>query len=290
MPKMISIYRKEMLAYLTHMMGYVFMAFLLLILGIWFSIGNIMSRTANFQMALSSTTMFFFILIPVLTMRLFSEEARQKTDQLLFTSPLSVMQIVLGKFFAAVSLFLLATGISVILPLMINHYADLPVRQVAGAYVGFVLLGAACIAVGVFLSVLTDNQIIAAVLTVAAVFVMFVMEFVAVMMPTTPLASFVYVVIVVAAVIAVWYNATRHIVATLIFAAVAVAIAGGLYLFNNLIYDGIIVRSLLWLSVFSRFDNFLSGILHLSDIVYYISFSALFVYLTANVIEKRRWR
>jgi len=272
------------------MMGYVFLAFLLLIIGIWFAMNNIMGGTANFQMALSNTTIFFFILIPTLTMRLFSEEARQKTDQLLFTSPLSVMQIVLGKFFAAVSLFLLATGVSVVLPLMINHYADLPVSQVVGAYAGFILLGAACIAVGVFISVLTDNQIIAAVLTVAAVFVMFVMEFVAHMMPTTTFASFIFVIIIVAAVIAIWYNATRHVIATLIFAALAIGIAGGLYLFNNLIYDGIAVRALLWLSVFSRYDNFLNGVLNLSDIVYYISFSALFVYFTANVIEKRRWR
>jgi len=98
---MLAIYKKELRVYFSNMMGYIFLAFMLLVVGIWFALGNVLSLNANFQRVLESTTMFFFILIPVLTMRLFSEEARQKTDQLIFTSPLSVVSIVLGKFFAA---------------------------------------------------------------------------------------------------------------------------------------------------------------------------------------------
>jgi len=287
---MIAIYKKEMRAYFTHMMGYIFLAFMLLIIGIWFMMVNVMGSNPNFHIALSNATIFFFILIPTLTMRLFSEETRQKTDQLLFTSPLSVLQIVLGKFFAAFSLFLLATGITVILPLMLNSYGLLPVSQIAGTYVGFILLGMACIAVGVFISVLTDNQIIAAVITVAAIFVMFIMDTVASIMPTTAFASLMFVLLIVVAVIAIWYNATHNIIATLVVAALAIAVASGLYLVNNLIYDGVIVRTLLWLSVFTRFESFTNGIINISDLVYFVSFSALFVYFTVNVIEKRRWR
>jgi len=287
---MIAIYKKEMLAYFTHMMGYVFLAFMLLIVGIWFVAANVMNLDANFHMALANTTFFFFMLIPVLTMRIFSEEARQKTDQLLFTSPLSVVQIVVGKFLAATTLFVLATGITVVLPVILNNYASLPVSHIVGTYIGFLLVGAACISVGVFVSVLTDNQIIAAVITVASIFVMFIMNVIAMSMPTGTFASFMFVLFVILAVIAIWYNATRKIIATIIFAVIAFAIAGGLYLMNNLIYDGIIVRVLLWFSIFARFDNFSQGVLNVSDIVYYVSFSVLFVYLTVNVIEKRRWR
>jgi len=287
---MISIYRKEMRAYFTHMMGYVFLAFMLLIIGVWFMMSNVMNANPNFQHALSNTTIFFFILIPTLTMRLFSEEARQKTDQLLFTSPLSVLQIVLGKFFAAFSLFVLATGVSVILPLLLSRHGELPVSQIAGAYVGFILLGMACIAVGVFISVLTDNQIIAAVITVGAIFVLFIMDTVAAIVPTTAFASLMFVVGVVVVVVALWFNATRNILATVVVAVLGIAIAGGLYLHNNLIYDGIIVRILLWFSVFARYEVFTRGIINISDIVYFVSFSALFVYLTVNLIEKRRWR
>jgi len=109
-------------------------------------------------------------------------------------------------------------------------------------------------------------------------------------MPTTTFASFMFVAIIIAVVIAVWFNATKNIIATFIVAVLALAVAGGLYLFNNLIFDGIIVRTLLWLSVFSRFTNFSMGILNPDDIIYYISFSTLFIYLAINIIEKRRWR
>ena len=287
---MIAIYKKELRAYLTHMMGYVFLAFMVFFIGFGFALGNARGMNTNFSRALESATMFFFILVPVLTMRLFSEEARQKTDQLIFTSPLSVLSIVLGKFFAALSLFALAMAITVVMPIMLGRFGELPVSQIAGTYIGFGLIGAACIAVGVFISVLTDNQIIAAVMTIGAVFVMFFMNTVAMLMPTTTVASFVFVLLVVAAIVAVWYNATRKLLATLIVALIAIGVAGGLYMFNNLIFDGIIVRVLLWLSIFHRFSSFSRGIINISDLVYYLSFSALFLYLTVNVIEKRRWR
>jgi len=283
-------YKKEMLSYFTHMMGYVFLAFMLLVIGIFFVFGNVMVGSANFHFTLASTTTFFFILIPTLTMRLFSEETRQKTDQLIFTSPLSVGQIVLGKFLAAVSLFLIAVVISVVMPLMLSFHTSLPLAQIVGTYIGFVFIGIALIAVGVFISVLTENQIIAAVITMAAIFTMFIIDTVATIMPTSTMASLVFVLLVVIVVVLIWYNATRNIVATVPVAALGITIAGGLYLFDNFIYDGIIVRSILWFSAFARFQNFSQGLLNLSDIVYYISFIALFVYITINVIEKRRWK
>jgi len=187
-------------------------------------------------------------------------------------------------------LFLIGTVITISFPLTLNKYGDIPLSQIAGTYVGFVLLGAACIAVGVFISVLTENQIIAAVAAMGVIFTLFLIESIAAGMPSSPTASLVFVLIIIAGVAAVWYNSTRKITAALIAGGLGLAIAGGLYFYNNLIYDGIIVRSALWFSVFARFNYFTRGILRLSDVVYYISFSALFVYFTVNVIEKRRWR
>jgi len=287
---MLPIYKKEMRTYFTQMMGYVFLAFLLLLVGIFFTIVNVRGLNGNFQGVLQNVTIFFFILIPVLTMRLFSEEVRQKTDQLLFTSPLSVAGIVLGKFLAAFSLFVIGVGVTIVLPLVLSRHGELPVSQIAGSYVGFVLLGMACIAIGLFVSVLTENQIIAAVGTMGAIFTMFLIDSIAVSMPATTFASFVFVALVILAVAGIFYHATRKIVAAVAVAIVGVLIAGGLYLTNNLLYDGLIVRTLLWFSLFTRYGYFARGVLRLSDIVYYISFSALFIYLTVNVIEKRRWR
>jgi ABC-2 type transport system permease protein len=138
--------------------------------------------------------------------------------------------------------------------------------------------------------VLTDNQIIAAVATFAAVFALFIMDSLAMMMPISTLASLVFVALVIMAVMWIWYNSTKNIVAALVVGVLGILIAVGAYMINNLVFDGIIVRVFLWLSVFIRFDHLANGILNLSDIVYYISFAALFIYLTINVIEKRRWR
>jgi ABC-2 type transport system permease protein len=166
----------------------------------------------------------------------------------------------------------------------------LPVSQIVGSYVGFILMGACCVAVGMFISVLTDNQIIAAVATFTVIYVMFVMEALAMTMPTSAGASLFFVALVILAVAGIWYYSTRNGLSSAILTVIGIAVAVGLYLYNNLIYDAVIVRVLLWFSLHTRFRVMNFGILNLADLVYYISFAALFVYLTMNVIEKRRWR
>ena len=287
---MIPIYKKEIRTYFTQMTGYIFLTFLILLTGIYFSLVNVLSMSPNYHQVFSGTTILFFILIPALTMRLFAEEARHKTDQLLFTSPLPVWHIVFGKFLAALSLFVLGVGITLLFPLMLSRYGIMPVNQIAGALLGYLLIGMCFIAVGLFISVLTDNQIIAAVATFAALFVLFIMDAIANSMPADTISSLVFVALLIIGAAGVWYNSTRNVFASAAVAVAGVVTAVVLYLFNNLIYDGIIVRSLQWLSVYARFTNFSNGILNLSDVVYHISFTALFIYLTVNVIEKRRWR
>ena len=288
---MIPIFKKELRTYFTQMMGYIFLAFMTILIGLFFTLMTLMNQNANFQSVLASTTIFFLFLIPILTMRLFSEEARHKTDQLLFTSPLTVTQIVMGKFLAALTLFLIATAITALFPLMVSRFAEsMPVSRIVGSYIGWVLVGVCCIAVGVFISVLTENQIIAAVGTFAAIFAMFLMEAFAASMPTTALASLVFVGLIIAGVAGIWYNSTRNIISSVVVGVIGIGVAIGLYIFNNLIFDGIIVRVLLWFSVYARYDGFAFGVLNISDIVYYLAFIALFIYLSINIIEKRRWR
>jgi len=288
---MIPIYKKEMRTYFTQMMGYLFLAFILLLIGLFFTLMNLMFRDANFQHVLSSTSIFFLFLVPILTMRLFSEEARHRTDQLLYTSPLSVTQIVLGKFLAAFTLFMIAVAITTLMPLILSIYAEsMPVSRIVGTYTGWVLVGVSCIAVGVFISVLTDNQIVAAAGTFAALFLMFLMDAFSMSMPTSTFSSLVFVGFIVVGVAGIWFNSTRNVISSVVVALLGVATAIGLYLFNNMIYDGIIVRVLNWFSIYARLGSFEAGILNISDIVYYVSFVVLFIYLSINVIEKRRWR
>jgi len=272
------------------MTGYVYLAFFLMLTGIWFVLLNVRGSDANFHFVLANTTILFFILIPALTMRIFCEEKTKKTDALLFTSPLTIGEIVLGKFFAAFSLFLIGVAATMIFPFVLKIFGEIPVSQIAGTYVGFILLGAACIAVGIFISALTENQIVAAVATMGAIFAMFLIESIAASMPNSTNASFVFVAIVIVAFAAVWYNAAKKFFFAFAAALIAIIFAAALYFYDNLIFDGIIVRTAMWFSIFARFNFFSRGIIRLSDVVFYFSSGALFIFFTVNFLEKRRWR
>jgi len=287
---MIPIYKKEMRAYFTQMTGYIVLTSIILLIAIYFTFFNVYPRSPRYFEVLGSATILFFIVIPVLTMRLFAEEARHKTDQLLYTSPLSAAQIVMGKFLAATTLFLLGLATTVTFPAMLSGYGELAVAQIFGAYLGYFLMGMCLIAVGLFISVLTDNQIIAAVATFASLFLMFIMDALSSLAPVETVYSFAFVSAIVVAVAFILYNSTRKAIPAIALCAVGLIMAGALYLIDDLIYYGFIMKFLNWFSVYGRYAFLINGILNVSDIVYYVSFTTLFIYLTVNVIEKRRWR
>ena len=287
---MISIYKKEIRSYFTTMTGYVFLGFLVLLMAIFFSMINVTGLNPNYAIVLSNCAILFLILIPTLTMRLFAEETRQKTDQLIFTSPISVGQIVIGKFLAAFSLFVLGLLITCIFPMIITRFGELPFAATAGAYVGYLLLGTCFIAAGLLISALTENQVIAAVGTFAMLFIFYILNSLAQAMPADPLSSLVFVAILILALAFVVYDSTKNIYAAGIVAVVGFVVIGVLFAINNLLFDNLIYKVLVWFSVLSRFSNFNAGIFDLTDIVYYITFTLAFIYLTINVIEKRRWR
>jgi ABC-2 type transport system permease protein len=225
-------------------------------------------------------------------MRTFAEEVRHRTDQLLFTSPLSVAQIVMGKFLAALSLFLIGMGLTLVFPFIASRLAmnGLPMSQIIGSYIGFILIGMCYIAVGIFISVLTENQIISAVITLLVIFAMYFMEVIVSRMPVSAASSLIFVALLIIAVAAIWFYSTRNWLSSVVLIVLGIAVAVALYRYNPLMYDAVILRVLLWFSLYTRFHLLSFGILHLADIVYYLSFAALFIYLTMNVIEKKRWR
>lgn len=176
------------------------------------------------------------MLVPVLTMRLLSEERKTKTDQLLLTSPVPLLSIVLGKYMAAVFVFLITLLITSIYPIILFIYGSPALGEILGGYLGFFLMGCTFIAIGLFVSSLTENQLTAYIATFAVLLLLWLMDWI-----------------------------TPNL--------------------NNMI----IVQILEWLSILKRFNDFGMGILSLSPIVYYVSFSAVFVFLTMRVMEKRRW-
>jgi len=287
---MTAIIMKELRTYFTQITGYIFLALTVLLTALFFVAISVFALNPNFQSVLGSTTMLFFILVPTLTMRLFPDEIKNRTDQLLYTSPLSVWQIVAGKYIAAVILFLIAMAVTVIFPLMLSQFGELPVSQIVGAYVGYVMIGMGFIAIGLYVSSMTENQIIAAVATAGIIFLLFLADTIAGGLPADADSSLIFVGVLVAAAALFLYNSTKNVIAGIVLAVVGFGAAFGLFQLDSMMFDALIPRVFNWFSVFSRYMNLTRGILNMSDIVFYISFALIFVYLTVNGIEKRRWR
>jgi len=287
---MTAIIMKELRAYFSQMTGYIFLALTTLLVGLFFTFINVFGLNPGFHQVLDEATLLFLIMIPALTMRLFADESRNKTDQLLYTSPLAIWQIVLGKYLAAALLFLMGIAVTMLFPLMMSFYGELPLTQIIGAYVGFVLMGFSFIGIGLLISVTTENQIIAAVATFGTVFAFFLMDIIASAMPADATSSLVFVLIVIVIFAGILYNGTKNIFAAIILLAIGIGGTVAMFFSNNLMFDGLIVRMFRWLSMFSRFNALSRGVLNVADIVFYFTFSFLLIYLTINFIEKRRWR
>lgn len=166
-----AIYKKEVKSYLTSMIGYVFIFFMLLLEGIYFTAYNLQNAYPLFGTTLSAVTFIFLILVPVLTMKTIAEERKQKTDQLLLTAPVSVSEIVLGKFLAVATVYAIPVLIICLYPMIMGKYGTVSYAMAYTAVLGFALLGFAQIAVGVFWSSVTENPVIAAVVTFIVLFV-----------------------------------------------------------------------------------------------------------------------
>ena len=164
---MLGVIRKEWRAYFFTPTGYVFIAIFWLLGAAFFFLYNILAASADLSSLFGNLSYLFMLIVPLLTMRLLSEERRQKTDQLFYCAPVSLWSVVMGKFLAALGVLgvsLAGTGLYL---LILARYAALSWGSVLAHYLGFALLGGSYIAVGLLMSALTDSQITAAVLTLA---------------------------------------------------------------------------------------------------------------------------
>lgn len=286
---MTAIWKREIKAYFLSPIGYIFMGFFLLLSGFFFAVYNLLSANPDYTAVLANITTVFLFLIPILTMRLLSEEAGEKTDQLLLTSPLRVVDIVLGKYLAAVTVFLLTLLITCIYPVILTFFGSIAVWEIIGSYIGIFLLGSAFIAVGLFVSSLTDNQLIAAVITFSALLLMWIVDWITRGVPTDRVSGIVFAGIIVVGLAFFVYYSARNLYISIAVVPVGAAVITVVHSVNPSLYDGLIVRFLKWFSLLQRYQEFHMGILSLSPVVYYLSFSLAFLFLTARVIEKKRW-
>ncbi len=288
---MLAVFRRELAAYFVSPIGFTFIGFFILLAGVFFAISNLLSGNPNYTGVLGSITFIFLFVVPILTMRLISEETRQKTDQLLITSPLGITGIVVGKYFAAVGVFLITLLITLIYPIIMSFFAlgGLGWWEIIGGYIGFFLLGSSFIAVGLFFSSLTDNQLIAAVETFAALLLIWILDFIAQSVPSDAVSGLVFLALLALALVALVFFSTRSTPAAVLTLVVAAVVLVLLFVLKRSFYDGLIARILNWFSLLKRYNDFSMGVLGLAPIVYYVSFSGAFVFLTVRMIERRRW-
>ena len=286
---MFAIYKKELKNYFINMTGYIFIGFMLAVTGIFTTLINLISPYPSFENVLSNITIVFLLIIPILTMRSVAEERHSKTDQLLYSLPVSVTQIVLAKYLAMFTVFLIPVGIIGLYPLILSIFGTVYLGTAYGALLGFTLLGGALIAGGKFMSSLTESQVIAAVTSFGGIIAMYLMSAIASLIPAGAMASLVAFAVVVLIFAGVVYSLTKNSTVAGITAAAGAFILAGIYFINSSIFDGLFANVLNWLSVFDRFSTFTTGLFDLTSVVYYVSLIILFVFGTVQSVEKRRW-
>lgn len=286
---MLAVFKKELRNYFLTPTGYIFMASFLLVSGFFFTFINLMQASPKYTDLLSNLTFLFLIIMPILTMRLIAEETRQKTDQLLLTSPLGVGEMVLGKYLAAVTVFLITLLITCLYPLIMSFYGFIATGEIFSGYIGLFLLGSCFIAIGLFVSSLTDNQISAAVITFAALLLLWLIDAIQQGLPNDTVSGVVFAGLIVLGIVLLVYYATRNIFVSIATAVLGIVAIAAVFLINKSLFDGIILKFIDWFSVLKRYEKFVSGILSLDGVVYYLSFITAFVFLTIQMIEKRRW-
>ena len=286
---MLAVYKKELRGYLTSMVGYVFIAFVLLILGIYFTAYNLQYASPDFGATLSSVTFLFLVITPILTMRILAEEKKNRTDQLLLTAPVSVWKVILGKYLSMVTIYAIPVVISAFYPLIMGRYGVISYPMAYVAVIGFFFLGCAQIAVGLFLSSVTESQVIAAVLTFGILFCSYMMDGIESFFSDTAISSMVAFLIIAVVVGIVVYQLTKNIIFSSCVGGVLVIGIAAVYFIKPTVFTGLIQKFLNLFAIANHFDDFVGGIFDVTGIIYIVSVVCIFVFLTVQCIQKRRW-
>ncbi|MGN1114035.1 MAG: ABC transporter permease [Oscillospiraceae bacterium] len=233
---MSAIFRRELKSYFTSPIGYIFLAAFYAASAVIFSLTSLQEGSTKMDSLFAQLMIILIVLIPVLTMRTFSEEKKNRTDQCLLTAPVNLFSVVFGKFLAAFVVYVLAIAITGVYAVVVAAFSAPDWNVILGNIVGLMLLGAAFIAIGIFCSACTENQVVSAVV------------------------SFIVMLV--------------------------------LYLFStigNLIPVEFISKIFTKLSFWERYFVFTYGVFDFSNVLFFISAAAVFIFLTIRVLEKRRW-
>lgn len=286
---MIAVLKHELRSYFHSLTAYVFGAFLLAFVGIGAMLYNIQAAVSNFEYVLSFGSLVFVGIVPVLTMRVIAEERRQKTDQLLYSLPITTVQVIVGKYLALLAIYLIPLAIISVYPLIFAQFGDVYLLTSYGSIFAFFLMGAALIALGMFISSLTDNQGLAAGIGIAVILFNYYSVSLSEYVSSTAFGSVIALLAIILALYAVIRYLTRNEnlasgVSLVLLAAVVL-----LYFIDSTTFEGLLPNIMTQLSLFERFSVFVNGMFDMTAVVYYLSVIVFFLFLSVQSLEKRRY-
>lgn len=286
---MIAVLKHELRNYFHSLTAYVFGAFLLAFVGIGAMLYNIQAAVSNFEFVLSFGCLVFVVIVPILTMRVIAEERKQRTDQLLYALPITTTQVIIGKYLALLAVYLIPICLICVYPLIFSQYGDVYLLTSYGSILAFFIMGAALIALGVFISSLTDNQGFAAGIGVAVILLNYYSVRLSEYVSSTAVGS----VVVLCLLILFLGTVIRHLTKNNSLAyIICFALSAGVvvtYFVDARKFEGLLPGIMAKLSLFERFYGFVNGIFDLTSIVYYITVSVFFLFLSVQSMEKRRY-
>ena len=251
---MLAIYKRELKSYLTSMVGYLFMFFVLLIAGIYFSAYQLTAAYPKFEYTLNAMTFVFLIAVPILTMRVLAEERKQKTY-----------------------------------PLLMAKFGTVAFGSAYTALLGFFLLGCANIAIGVFFSAITESQVIAAVLTFVFLFAFYMMNGISSFFSQTAMSTCVTFGLLIIALSLMIYSMIKNAVISGIICVAGEAVLVIIYVVKSSVFEGGIQKVMEVFNLSSHFENFTNSIFDVTGVLYFVSVITICIFLTMQTILKRRW-
>ena len=285
-----GIYKRELRSYFYSMIGYVFIAFLVAFVGIYFMAYNLNMGYPYFSYTLSGGLFILLIAVPILTMKSFSEERRSKTDQLLLTAPVTLGQIVWGKYLAMVTVFAIPNLIFCLFPLMIKASGQAYLKVDYCAILAYFLLGCAYIAVGMFLSSLTESQIIAAISTFGVLLILYLWNGLVDFLPTDAGGNLAGVLLLWSLLAFGVYQMAKNWIMAAILEVIGAAAGVAVYFLRPSWMERLLPEVLGSLSLSNGFTSIMNEqLLDVGSLFLGVSVIVLFVFLTIQTIQRRRW-
>ena len=286
---MTAVLKHELKNYFHSLTAYVFGAGLLLAVGLGALRYNLQAAVSNFEFALSYFSIVLAVIVPILTMRVIAEERKQRTDQLLYALPITTTQVIVGKYLALLTVYLVPLCVIAVYPLIFSRFGDVYLLTSYGSILAFFLMGAALIALGVFISSLTDNQGFAAGIGIAVILLNYYSVSLSEYVSSTVFGSVAALCVFVLALGAVIKYLTKnenlaYAVCFVLIAAIAITA-----LLDNTKFEGLLPAVMTRLSLFDRFTGFVNGVFDMTSVVYYASVAVFFLFLSVQSLEKRRY-